>query len=77
MYEQGFCTFHNAEIPSTLPKWNHRICIDFKPNKFFDRYLQHNSLEQRFGLFGRELEKNVLYEFPYNSHTEIEKSKDL
>lgn len=77
LYEQGLCKFHNAEIPSTLPKWNHRICIDFEANKFFDRYLQYNSLEQRFSWFGRELEKNVLYEFPYNCHTEIEKLKDL
>ena len=77
MYEEGYCKFHKTEIPSTLPSWNHRICIDIEPNKFFEKYLQYNPLEQRFGWFGKELEKNVLYEFYYNNPSEIKILKDL
>lgn len=77
IYEKGFCTFHKSEIPSTLPEWNHRICKDIEPNEFFEKYLQHNPLEQRFEWFERELEKDVLYEFPYNDHNAIKKLKDL
>lgn len=77
MYDEGFCKFHKSEIPSTLPEWNHRICSDFEANKFFEKYLQYNPLEQRFEWFGIELEKNVLYEFPYHDHKGIKKLKDL
>jgi hypothetical protein len=24
MYDEGFCEFHKAQIPSLLPSWNHR-----------------------------------------------------
>jgi hypothetical protein len=77
MYDEGFCKFHRSEIPSTLSSWNHRICVDFEPNKFFENYLQYNSLEQRFNWFGKELTKNVLYEFHYNDLNGIRKLKDL
>jgi hypothetical protein len=77
MYEKGFCKFHEAEIPSTLPEWNHRICIDIEPSSFFAMYLQLNPLQQRFEWFEKKLDKNVLYEFHYNNHKEIKKLKDL
>ncbi len=77
MYEKGFCKFHKTEIPSTLPNWNHRICKDIEPSRFFEKYLQHDSMEQKFERFEKDLEKNTLYKFPCNVPSEIEKMKDL
>ena len=77
MYEKGFCKFHQSEIPSTLPEWNHRICVDFSANRFFEKYLRYNSLDERFEWFEEDLEKNILYEFHYNDHKDIKKLKDL
>ena len=76
-YEQGFCTLYQAEIPSTLPDWIHRICVDFAPNRYFEKYLIPNSLPQRFAWFGIELQKGVLYGFHYNAPTEIKRLKEL
>ncbi len=75
MYDDGFCEFHKAEIPSLLPEWIHRICIDFEANNSFEKYLQYNSLEQRFEWFGKELEENALYGF--QNYEDIKKLKDL
>lgn len=75
--EKGFCKLHKSEIPSTLTDGSHRVCKDFEPNRFFEKYIQYNSLEERFKGFERGLEKNVLYKFPYNAPYLIEKLKDL
>lgn len=77
MYEKGFCKFHKTEIPSTEEKHNQRICIDFEPNKSYEKYIEYTSLTQRFGLFEKKLEENVLYEFEYSAPSEIKKLKDL
>lgn len=77
MYDEGNCLFHRRKIPSLLPEWRHRICKDFTPNRHFEKYLQYNSLEQRFGWFETELEEKTLYEFHYNNHKDIKKLKDL
>ena len=66
MYNEGFCKFHEAAIPSLLPIWNHRICKDIELSKHFDFHLQFNSLEKRIESFVIILEENILYEFPYN-----------
>jgi hypothetical protein len=77
MYDEGFCKFHETLIPSTLPDWNHRICVDFESDESFEKYLSYNPLEERFEWFEKELDKNVLYEFHYNDYKNIKKLKDL
>jgi hypothetical protein len=77
MYDEGFCKFHKAEIPSTLGTGKHRICIDIELNKYFDFYLQFSSLEERLNWFEISLKGKILYGFPYNFPPAIEIIKDL
>lgn len=77
MYEKGFCKFHKTEIPTTEEKHHQRICKAFEPNEFYEKYLEYNSLEQRFEWFGKKLEENILYEFPYSAPPAIKKLKNL
>jgi hypothetical protein len=77
MYDKGFCKLYEREIPTTLPFWTHRICSDFVPNQFYEKYAELNSIVQRFSWFEANLEKGILYGFPYNCPSEIKELKDL
>jgi len=77
MYDEGYCKLHKSDIPSTLPNWNHRLCTEIELNKHFEKYIPHNPLEKLFERFEKQLEENVLYEFPYNVPSAITKLKDL
>jgi hypothetical protein len=77
MYEKGFCRLYESKIPATLPLWTHRICSDFSPNQFYEKYVELIQIEQRFSSFETNLEKGVLYGFPYNCPYKIKKLKDL
>ena len=77
MYEKGFCGLYESEIPTTLPSWTHRICSDFAPNQFYEKYVESISVEQRFSWFETNLKKGILYGFPYNYPPKIDKLKDL
>ena len=73
MYEDGYCNLHESDIPSTLPNWNHRLCTQIELNKHFEKYILHNPLEKLFERFEKQLEENVLYEFPYNVPSAIKR----
>ncbi|MDQ6785278.1 MAG: hypothetical protein M3033_00465 [Acidobacteriota bacterium] len=77
IYEKGFCKLYKSEIPMTLPSGTHRICLDFTPNQFYEKYAELNSIEQRFSRFETNLEKGILYGFPYNLPSNIVKIKNL
>jgi len=63
-------------VPSTLPKWDHRVCSEFTPNEFFERD-NRISFEERFSWFGIKLKPGILYVFGYNTPDEIKELKEL
>ena len=75
-YEAGFCAHHKASVPSTLPKWDHRVCSEFEPNEFFKRD-SRISAEERFSWFGIKLKPGFLYVFGYNVPREIKELVEL
>ena len=77
MYDAGWCSLFDAEIPSLLPSWDHRICSAFAPIELYEKYLETASIDERFSWFNKTLEKGVLYKFPYNVPPEIEELKNL
>ncbi len=76
-YEERFCKLFETAIPSTLPSWTHRICVDFEPADSFKFYAEMVSIKDRFSSFGIDLEKGVLYGFFYNMVSELTKIKNL
>ena len=76
-YAEGFCAHHDAPVPSTLPKWGHRVCSEFSPNDFFKRDSSRISVEERFARFGIKLKPGILYVFGYNTPKEIKELVEL
>jgi len=76
-YEEGFCAYHNSELPSTLSSWGHRICSTFEPDSSYERDSPSISVEERFTWFGMKLADGILYVFHYNQPYVIEEIKKL
>ena len=76
-YEEGFCSYFQSTLPSTLESWTHRVCSRFEPNPFYERDSPTLSVDERFAWFGKELAEGVLYGFHYNQPYALEEIKTL
>lgn len=78
-YEDGYCALHQISIPSSLPDWVHRVCVDFSPDEEFAKDNQiglewqpltlSEVVAKRFTWMGISLSPNMLYGFFYSDPT--------